>query len=156
MDGDPFRYVQIGRSAALAEDPDTTEVERKITVMPSLNSAAPDLVDEPRSVGSTVGDLVKSAGNAPFHVGDFMSAKAPTREPISVTPVPTYKQLQSCVSEELGVKPSSVKTCWIAQVKRELGLAGQRAPNAVQGKGAPPCPSRYRLVIERCIKNNKL
>ena len=73
-----------------------------------------------------------------------------------MTLVPTYRQLQDCASEELGVKPSSVKTCWIAQVKRELGLAGQRAPNAGRGKGAPPCPPRYRLVIERCIKSNKL
>jgi len=85
-----------------------------------------------------------------------MSAKAPTREQISMTQVPTYKQLQNCVSEELGVMPSSVKTCWIAQVKRDLGIAGRRAPNSGQGKGAPPCPSRYRLVIERCIKSNAL
>ena len=63
--------------------------------------------------------------------------------------VPTYKQLQTCVSEQLGVKPSSVKTCWIAQVKRDLGLVGQRAPNAGRGQGAPPCPPRYRLAIER-------
>ena len=72
-----------------------------------------------------------------------------------MTLVPTYKQLQTCVSEQLGVKPSSVKTCWIAQVKRELGLAGQRAANAGRGKGAPPCSPRYRLAIERCIESSK-
>lgn len=69
--------------------------------------------------------------------------------------VPTYKQLQTCVSEQLGVQPSSVKTCWIAQVKRDLGLAGQRAPNAGRGQGAPPCPPCYRLAIERCIQSAK-
>ena len=33
----------------------------------------------------------------------------------------TYKQVQNCVAKEFDVKPSSVKTCWIAEVKRELG-----------------------------------
>ena len=74
---------------------------------------------------------------------------------MSVTGVPTYKRLQACVSEDLGVKPSSVKTCWIAEVKRELGLTGGRASNAGQGKGAPPCPPRYRLAIERRIRNRR-
>ena len=64
---------------------------------------------------------------------------------------PTYKQIQQHVSQELGVAPSSVKTCWIAEVKRELGLSSHRAPNAGQGRGAPPCPPRYRDAIRRFI-----
>lgn len=71
-----------------------------------------------------------------------------------MTSAPTYRQLQTRVSEELGVRPSSVKTCWIAQVKRELGLTGRRAPNAGQGNGASQCPPRYRRAIERCLKND--
>ena len=66
---------------------------------------------------------------------------------------PTYKQLQFCVSHALGVRPASVKTCWIAEVKRSLGLAGKRAPNAGQGNGAPPCPPRYRVAIKHCVRN---
>ena len=67
--------------------------------------------------------------------------------------IPTYKQIQLCASQALGVKPSSVKTCWIAEVKRALDLAGERAPNAGRGNGAPPCPPRYRVAIERCVRN---
>ena len=63
-----------------------------------------------------------------------------------------YKQIQNRVARELGVQPSSVKTCWIAEVKRELGLTQRRASNAGQGQGAPPCPPRYRRAIERCIE----
>ena len=64
----------------------------------------------------------------------------------------TYKQVQDCVAQELGVQPSSVSTCWIAEVKREHGLTQRQAPNAVQGRGARPCPPRYRCAIERCIE----
>ena len=64
----------------------------------------------------------------------------------------TYREIQHSASQELGVKPSSVKTCWIAAVKRELGLTKGRAPNAGKGRGAPPCPPRYRDAIVRCIR----
>ena len=62
-----------------------------------------------------------------------------------------YEEIQNYVARELDVQPSSVKTCWIAEVKRELGLTQRRASNAGQGRGAPPCPPRYRNTIERCI-----
>ena len=63
----------------------------------------------------------------------------------------TYAEIQRYVSQELNVQPDSVKTCWIAEVKRELGLTKGTAPNAGQGRGAPPCPPRYRDAIKRCI-----
>lgn len=62
-----------------------------------------------------------------------------------------YKQIQNYVASELDVQASSVKTCWIAEVKRQFGLTQRRASNAGQGKGAPPCPPRYRRAIARCI-----
>ena len=61
--------------------------------------------------------------------------------------IPTYSQIQEHVSQQLGVAFGSVKTCWIAEVKRELGLTGRSAHNAGQGRGAPPCPPRYRDAI---------
>ena len=66
----------------------------------------------------------------------------------------TYGQVQRCASQALGVRPSSVKTCWIAEVKRGYGLTERRAPNAGQGRSAPPCPPRYRDAIRRCIEGN--
>ena len=68
---------------------------------------------------------------------------------------PTYQQIQQHVSRQLDVAPSSVKTCWIAEVKRELGLTRHRAPNAGQGRGAPPCPPRYRDAIRRFISQGQ-
>ena len=64
---------------------------------------------------------------------------------------PTYMQIQQHVSQELDVAPNSVKTCWIAEVKRELGLTVNRAHNSGQGQGAPPCPPRYRETIRRFV-----
>ena len=63
----------------------------------------------------------------------------------------TYRDVQQCAARELGVKPASVKTCWIAEVKREHGLTKGPAPNGGQGRGAPPCPPRYRNAIMRCL-----
>ena len=65
--------------------------------------------------------------------------------------IPTYKQIQEHVSQELGVAHGSVKTCWIAEVKRELGLTRHRAHNVGQGRGARPCPPRYRSATRQFI-----
>ncbi len=63
----------------------------------------------------------------------------------------TYKQIQQRAAQFLGVRPSSVKTCWIAEVKRESGETRGTAPNSGIGKGAPPCPPSYRTAIERAL-----
>ena len=62
--------------------------------------------------------------------------------------MPTYKEIAECVRSSTG---RMVKTCWIAEVKRELGLTTRAAPNRGQGAGAPPCPERYKEPIRRCL-----
>ena len=65
--------------------------------------------------------------------------------------LPTYKQIQTSVRSNIGI---SVKTCWIAEVKREMGLTRGPAPNRGQGAGAPPCPPHYKEAIRRCIRES--
>ena len=60
----------------------------------------------------------------------------------------TYKQIVECVKHRTG---RTVKTCWVAEVKRELGLTTRVAWNRGQGAGAPPCPARYKKAIRQCI-----
>ena len=61
----------------------------------------------------------------------------------------TYVQIMECVRRKTG---RTVKTCWIAEVKREMGLTSRKAWNAGMGYGAPPCPPHYKDVIRACIK----
>jgi hypothetical protein len=49
----------------------------------------------------------------------------------------TYPEIQHKAARILGVRPSSVKTCWIAEAKRVRGLTRGLAPNTGQGRGAP-------------------
>jgi hypothetical protein len=63
----------------------------------------------------------------------------------------TYDEIQREAAVELSVKPSSVKTCWIASAKHELGLTDRLANNRGQGKGTPPCPDKYRKAIQRVL-----
>ena len=62
----------------------------------------------------------------------------------------TYKQIVECVKRCTG---RTVKTCWIAEVKRELGLTTKAAWNRGQGAGAAPCPARYKEAIRHCIES---
>ena len=64
--------------------------------------------------------------------------------------MPTYKQIAECVRRRTG---RTVKTCWIAEVKRELGLTARSAWNRGLGAGAPPCPPRYKDAIQHCLLN---
>ncbi|HKF51404.1 MAG TPA: hypothetical protein VKB26_03765 [Candidatus Acidoferrales bacterium] len=63
----------------------------------------------------------------------------------------TYKEIQRAVGQVLSVRPSSVKTCWIADVKREMGLTRGIAPNTGQGVGAPTCPEKYKREIKKVL-----
>jgi hypothetical protein len=63
----------------------------------------------------------------------------------------TYDEIQREAAVELNVKPSRVKTCWIASAKHELGLTDRVAKNRSQGKGAPACPDKYRKAIQRVL-----
>ena len=60
----------------------------------------------------------------------------------------TYRQITECVRSKTG---RTVKTCWIAEVKREMGLTTRRAWNSGLGVGAPGCPSDLKQAIGRCI-----
>ena len=62
--------------------------------------------------------------------------------------IPTYRQIIECVQ---GRTCRTIKTCWIADVKRELGLTTRTAWNHGRGKGAPPCPERYKEAIRSCL-----
>jgi len=64
-----------------------------------------------------------------------------------------YKESQLIASEKTGLKPSSIRTCWIAEVKREKGLTRGHAHNYGKGKGAPPCPKHIKKVLREIIKN---
>ena len=63
--------------------------------------------------------------------------------------MPTYAQIVDCVRLKTG---RTVKTCWIAEVKREMGLTSRKAWNTGMGDGAPPCPLRYKDAIRACIQ----
>jgi hypothetical protein len=63
----------------------------------------------------------------------------------------TYKEIQREAARILRVRPSSVKTCWIAETKRELGTTRGPAPNTGQGQGAPSCPPKYKEVIRHIL-----
>ncbi len=65
----------------------------------------------------------------------------------------TYQELQHEAAWVLGVRPSSVKACWIAEVKRELKFTRGAAPNTGHGQGAPPCPPRYKDVLKRILSS---
>ena len=62
----------------------------------------------------------------------------------------TYKQIVECVKLRTG---RTVKTCWVAEVKRELGLTTRVAWNRGQGAGSPSCPPRYKEAIRHCIES---
>ena len=60
----------------------------------------------------------------------------------------TYREIQERVRRRTG---QTVKTCWIAEVKRELALTTRTAWNSGRGKGAPPCPPHLKEAIRRCL-----
>ncbi len=63
----------------------------------------------------------------------------------------TYKKVQRLVAGKLGVSPSSVKTCWIAEIKRQLDATRGPAHNRGKGIGAPPCPEKYKVPIREAL-----
>ncbi len=69
-----------------------------------------------------------------------------------VRAVKTYRQIQRQAAAILNVRPSTVRRCWIAEVKRALGLTRGPAPNTGQGRGAPPCPKKYKVGIRRVLE----
>jgi len=61
----------------------------------------------------------------------------------------TYKQIQEKAKVELG---RSIKPCWIADVKRELGLTTRIAYNRIsKSKVKYPCPDGF--IKDWLLKN---
>jgi hypothetical protein len=60
----------------------------------------------------------------------------------------TYRQIQSLVKAKEGFEP---KTCWIADVKSEMGLTARRAWNRTSNVRSNPCPPGKRDAIRRAI-----
>jgi hypothetical protein len=63
----------------------------------------------------------------------------------------TYAEIQHQVAVILGVRPGSVRDCWIADVKRERGEIRGPAANRGRGRRAPSCPAIYRQAIRRVL-----
>ena len=61
----------------------------------------------------------------------------------------TYRTTQRMVKEQSGFVP---KTCWIADVKEQLGFPVRRAHNRVTHDRSNPCPPERRAAIGRAIK----
>ena len=60
----------------------------------------------------------------------------------------TYKKIQESYQKLYG---ATVKSCWIADVKRELGLTTRQAYNRINGEVAKyPCPTE--LIRKRLKK----
>lgn len=60
----------------------------------------------------------------------------------------TYRRTQLLVKEESGFVP---KTCWIADVKEQLGLRVRRAHNRVTEVRQNPRPPEKRAAIARAL-----
>jgi len=63
----------------------------------------------------------------------------------------TYADIRHQVAMILGVRPGSVRECWIADVKRERGEIRGPAPNRGRGRAAPSCPAIYRQAIRQVL-----
>lgn len=62
---------------------------------------------------------------------------------------PTYAEIQQWIRDQYGY---TVKTCWIADVKRSLGYPMWRSWNSNGGRPANPCPGAKRAAIKAAIE----
>jgi hypothetical protein len=61
----------------------------------------------------------------------------------------TYKEIQAETKRQCGFVP---KTCWIADVKAELGLISRQAANRIDPLGRKhPCPPAKRSCLTRIV-----
>ncbi len=62
----------------------------------------------------------------------------------------TYKNIQD---EYKKLYKKSIKSCWIADVKRELGLTTRQAYNRISDSSVKyPCPNEYKDNIKHIIQ----
>ena len=63
----------------------------------------------------------------------------------------TYKDIQEYVKKKYSI---TVKTCWIADVKRTYGLTNRKSPNRISPNSVKyPCPDKHREKIEDALKH---
>jgi hypothetical protein len=61
----------------------------------------------------------------------------------------TYKEIQDETRRVCGFVP---KTCWIADVKAELGLITRKSANRIDREGRKyPCPQNKRPCLKRVV-----
>ena len=63
--------------------------------------------------------------------------------------LPKYREIMEEVGRRTG---RTVKPCWIAEVKNEIGFQTRPAWNRGMGKGSPPCPADLKAEIKRCFE----
>lgn len=61
----------------------------------------------------------------------------------------TYKRAQEVYLERHG---KTVKTCWIADIKRKFGTTTHEAWNRQAGEPSNPCPADVRDKLEPILK----
>lgn len=63
----------------------------------------------------------------------------------------TYKEIQEYVKEKY---KTTIKTCWIADMKEKLGLPKRNAPNRIsEDSRLYPCPVECEKYIEDAFKH---
>ena len=63
----------------------------------------------------------------------------------------TYKEIQKYVQEK---HKTTIKTCWIADMKEKFGLPKRKAPNRISEESRVyPCPQEYEKYIEDAFKH---
>ncbi len=63
----------------------------------------------------------------------------------------TYKQIQNYIKETYN---TSVKTCWIADIKEQCGIKMRKALNRIsQNERTNPCPKSKSECIKAALKH---
>ena len=63
----------------------------------------------------------------------------------------TYKAIQAEAKRQLGF---TVKTCWIADIKAELGLISRMAANRIhRNNRTHPCPPEKKTALTGIVKS---
>jgi len=74
----------------------------------------------------------------------------PNTPPPPKGPPPTYRAIAAAVRKADGF---SVKTCWIADVLRQLGYPVKDAPNRKGREPVNPCPAARVAAIRRAVRH---
>ena len=61
-------------------------------------------------------------------------------------------KMQAKVASKLGIAPTTVRSAWIVDVMREIGMPVPPFWEGLAGRGATQCPGRYRTVIIEVLR----